>query len=652
MTDVIIQDKDVIVPVEQPTVPPAAVPPKIGLVEINQVVQRGSAWMTGHGAPTLPGGQYGDMYLDVDTGDIYIWDGAAWEYSGTFAPSTLTPEEILAALITVDGPGSNLDADLLDGQHGAYYAKQSDMTTQTTRNDAQDTQLANHELRISGNENSIVDLYDITNDSAADITALQANLAAETTARTNADSAEATTRANADTNLQTQITTEKNRNDAQDTAIAARLTDAPSDVNSYGRKAGAWVDVTEEAPNDGLGYMRKNGAWVPSSGGATTDDLPPAGPLQDGQFWWKSSTGVLYLWYVEPGDPVTAGQWVQVSASPQIVDQNYVRKTANSKNLVVNPCFNVSQENGNTEGTTHGYFAADQFHGVILGTGAAVGIQRVAGQNPSGSQYRFRYRVTTAKASLAAGDIAAIVTRLEGLQIQDLCWSVSGKQRDALLTFGCNFPAGTYSVAVRNNGASLSYTKTFTISAAQAGTDQQITMKIPAATGVWNADNTLGLELYITLASGSTFINFADNMYGPGNFVASPGQSNGLAAVQSFFIWDVGLYADPDKTVLTPKFEVPKIEDDVAQCQRYFQRYINLSIYSGYALAGNGVWQSFILPVSQRVVPTVTLGWRTGSNANAISLYDGDNNHLRIGWMAAAAGASYGFFDANMNARL
>ena len=36
--------------------------------------------------------------------------------------ATLSPSQILAKLVTVDGPNSTLDADFLDGQHGAYYA--------------------------------------------------------------------------------------------------------------------------------------------------------------------------------------------------------------------------------------------------------------------------------------------------------------------------------------------------------------------------------------------------------------------------------------------------------------------------------------------------------------------------------------------------
>jgi len=49
------------------------------------------------------------------TGDL---DAANKEYVDSQVIAGITPEEILAKLITVDGPGSGLDADTVDGLHG------------------------------------------------------------------------------------------------------------------------------------------------------------------------------------------------------------------------------------------------------------------------------------------------------------------------------------------------------------------------------------------------------------------------------------------------------------------------------------------------------------------------------------------------------
>ena len=39
---------------------------------------RGSRWTDGHGDPVAPGEIEGDQYLNVDSGDVWIWTGSAW----------------------------------------------------------------------------------------------------------------------------------------------------------------------------------------------------------------------------------------------------------------------------------------------------------------------------------------------------------------------------------------------------------------------------------------------------------------------------------------------------------------------------------------------------------------------------------------------
>ncbi len=119
------QTSDIVAPMPQPVTPTTARVPDVGWVEISTNTIRGSVWSTGDGPPTdLTGNLPGDMYLDTVGGGIYQWDGDSWNLEGNLQPSA---DEILAKLLTVDGEGSGLDADTLDGEHGVYYAKQSDL---------------------------------------------------------------------------------------------------------------------------------------------------------------------------------------------------------------------------------------------------------------------------------------------------------------------------------------------------------------------------------------------------------------------------------------------------------------------------------------------------------------------------------------------
>jgi hypothetical protein len=66
-----------------------------------------------------------------------------------------------------------------------------------------------------------------------------------------------------------------------------------------------------DAPSDGNTYGRKNGAWAAAGGGAIfIQDTAPTGAAA-GTLWWKSSTGQLFIYYNDG----TSTQWVMAAAS-------------------------------------------------------------------------------------------------------------------------------------------------------------------------------------------------------------------------------------------------------------------------------------------------------------------------------------------------
>jgi hypothetical protein len=63
-----------------------------------------------------------------------------------------------------------------------------------------------------------------------------------------------------------------------------------------------------DAPNDGVTYGRKSLAWAAVVGGAIVSDTAPTGTLQNGQMWWASNTGSLYLYFADPD----SSQWIML----------------------------------------------------------------------------------------------------------------------------------------------------------------------------------------------------------------------------------------------------------------------------------------------------------------------------------------------------
>src|SRR5262245_50085410 len=61
------------------------------------------------------------------------------------------------------------------------------------------------------------------------------------------------------------------------------------------------------APPGGPGYVFSNGVWLASSSSrATISDTAPSG-AQNGDLWWESDSGNLFIWYFD-GD---SAAWVQ-----------------------------------------------------------------------------------------------------------------------------------------------------------------------------------------------------------------------------------------------------------------------------------------------------------------------------------------------------
>jgi hypothetical protein len=341
---------------------------------------------------------------------------------------------------------------------------------------------------------------------------------------------------------------------------------------------------------------------------------------------FNSGTGAIYVW-----DGVA---WSIATSQTA---------TALSRNLIVNPTFAISQENGTTAGTTSGFYPADQWRMLIAGASFAVSANSsYPNSNPSGSPGRISLKTTTAKAALAAGDYAAFCTTLEGGRVYPLFYPGNAPLQ-AVLRFGFNGPAGTYSVAFRNVAAyTVCWTGQFTITAGQANIDTYQTLVIPPPpTGyAWGGGTAAQIEIWFTFAAGTTFVAPV-NGWQAANFLAGPGQFNLLGTVNNQAqIWDVGLYADPQRTGLPPPFQVPDYAADLMECLRYFQFY-DFQM-AAYGIASNQMQIAKSYPVYMRVNPSVaTFAAGSATNVQTATLSAGVRHAIMLVTPTATGMASY-----------
>jgi len=220
--------------------------------------------------------------------------------------------------------------------------------------------------------------------------------------------------------------------------------------------------------------------------------------------------------------------------------------------------------------------------------------------------------VTTADASLAAGEYATILQPIEGVNVRDLIGTTF------TLSFWVKSPkAGVHCVSFRNERTPLpdrSYVKEYTVVTANTWEYKTVTVVGGLITaGTWNWTNGLGLDVLFVLSAGTTWHTTAD-AWQIGNFLSTANQVNVMDnTANDFFI--TGVQLEPG-TVATPFERRPQGLERVL-CERYYE--FGIAHFGGYATGGTGVYYSVQWKVTKRVAPSLTYAPLQNTN---VSTYD------------------------------
>ena len=273
--------------------------------------------------------------------------------------------------------------------------------------------------------------------------------------------------------------------------------------------------------------------------------------------------------------------------------------------MQINGSMEISQEKAiGTATTTYGQYICD---GWIQGGGGAPVISSSVVVVGSGIANAIRIAVTTAVPSLAAGDGVNLSYRLEGFRVSRLAWG-SGNAQPLTIAFwvNCHRP-GTYTVSVRTGTGARSYVTTYTVSAAD--TWEYKTVTIPGDTaGTWAVDNTTGMSINFSMASGSTNFVPSLNTWTVGNYVSHSSQVNAVAATSDIF--------QIAAVIVLPGSEAPSAaraslimrpaDQELMTCQRYFETgYFQLDGYTG--AAGIGIKAAIPFRIVKRAAPTAAI---------------------------------------------
>jgi hypothetical protein len=245
--------------------------------------------------------------------------------------------------------------------------------------------------------------------------------------------------------------------------------------------------------------------------------------------------------------------------------------------------------------------------------------------------------------SVGASDYFSLMQRIEGFNTADFGWGATGASTVTLSFWVRSSLTGTFGGALNNEAADRTYPFTYTINS--ANTWEQKTVTIAGDTsGTWAKTNGVGVGVYFSLGSGSTYTGAAGSWASANYWGGATGQTSVVGTSgATFYITGVQLEAG---SVATP-FEHRQYGQELALCQRYYyQSACALGSTSAdyewlYSLNTGSPYRrnSIRHPVTMRAAPTVgSITFRV----NDASTISGSSQYITNAYWAASYYAASG----------
>ena len=275
-----------------------------------------------------------------------------------------------------------------------------------------------------------------------------------------------------------------------------------------------------------------------------------------------------------------------------------------NKNLIINGGMQVAQRGTSTSSATSAaYHAVDRFDQNIVTMGAYTISQSTTA--PTDFTTSLKMDVTTADASPASGDVVAIRTKLEGLNLQQLNFGTSNAKSITVSFYVKSNKTGTYVVSSYLADAGKQWGQTYTIDSANTWERKTITWQGSSNSSVINNDSGASLIFtwYLGAGTGRTSGTAQTDWTAYATTGEAVGQTVNIAdsTANEFFITGIQLEVGD---VATP-FEHRSYNDELAKCQRYYYQPVT-RYYSGQnTTGGHRAFVSF--PCTMRSAPATTL---------------------------------------------
>ena len=306
------------------------------------------------------------------------------------------------------------------------------------------------------------------------------------------------------------------------------------------------------------------------------------------------------------------------------------------RNIIINGAMNVFQRSSSAvtglgDGN-EGYVVHDRIsHTVVAGAGRFT-VTPASITDLPGFANALQVTCTTADTSIAATELYQLQYKIEGQDLQQLKKGTSDAEKVTVSFYVKGHDSATYTCELFDVDNSRQISKTFSVTTSW----NRVELTFNAdTTGAFNDDNGESLQLNIFLHAGSNYTSgtFTSNTWASNtNANRVNSSSNSIFESDSASFSLTGLQMEVGEQA-TP-FEHRSFGEELALCQRYFQKYSDNGSGGGYITNGMITSSRFYgvirWVVTMRAIPAVagTSGdFNVQSSANSASGYSIDEQH-------------------------
>ena len=312
------------------------------------------------------------------------------------------------------------------------------------------------------------------------------------------------------------------------------------------------------------------------------------------------------------------------------------------RNLIINGDMRIAQRGTSVTNVTGGnYNTVDRWQWVEVSTATLDMEQSTDVPTGQGFVNSVKLTVNTADASIASSDYSYYRQSIEGYNAAHLEFGTANAKTITVSFWVKSNLTGTYCITLHNNTFTRSYIAEYTIDSANTWEKKTITIA-GDTTGTWTTDNTRGLLLHFTLATGTDFqgsLGWQANAK-----LGSSSQTNWLGTTSNYInITGVQLEVGTETT----PFEHRPYDTELARCKRYYEKSYPIGTLAGSAviagrrqMGGSNVsgTTSFLsgplitFEVEKRTTPTIVLYDGSGNSGKCTryQLALGDSNNENV----------------------